>query len=339
MFEVRSKNNVSVLVVVLITAIMLFISGCGSNSSSSEDKGASTTPAPVNSSSQSESTTNNSPAASNDEYPKTIVHAKGTTVIPAQPVRIVTTSFTGADHLLELGIVPVATGALEHMEAFGIYDEALSKANIEDLGVNPSYEKILELQPDLIISFDWEGVDDEKLSQIAPTIVLDSTNNPYFFKRTFLTVAEAVGKTVEAESFINKFTDELEAVRTVMKEKGFEGKTATFISTTQKGYFVYSDKTVSTYYDDLGFKTVPDVNLDQEVSMEGLSKIDSDFIFVGEDYKVKGDTLKQLEQSAVWNSLRAVKEKRVHVMNTAAFGPMVFGQTYGIEEIGAFIRK
>ncbi|MCM3337719.1 hypothetical protein M3650_03455 [Paenibacillus sp. MER TA 81-3] len=51
---------------------------------------------------------------------------------------------------------------------------------------------------------------------------------------------------------------------------------------TPQGYFVYSDKTVSTYYADLGFATNPEVNLDQEVSLEGLSKIDADFIFLGE---------------------------------------------------------
>ncbi|MBN3526547.1 hypothetical protein JSQ80_22685 [Paenibacillus apiarius] len=89
-------------------------------------------------------------------------------------------------------------------------------------------------------------------------------------------MADAIGETDAAQKYVEHFEHRLAEVRSLLKEKGYAGKTATFVSTTQKGYFVYSDKSVSTYYDDLGFTTNTQVNLDQEVSLEGLSKIDAD---------------------------------------------------------------
>lgn len=74
-------------------------------------------------------------------------------------------AFTG--HLLALGLKPVGTGD----ESFNSYTEG-KLDDVVNIGNDVPYEKIMELQPDLIVVWnDPETI--EKLSKIAPTVAVE----------------------------------------------------------------------------------------------------------------------------------------------------------------------
>lgn len=102
-------------------------------------------------------------------------HLKGETEIPVNPQRVV--SFYHLGELMALGVKPVGTTTYI-LENPHISD----KTGITDVGVPPDAEKILSLQPDLIVTTPTfaeltEG-GYEALSKIAPTIVIEQNNEP-----------------------------------------------------------------------------------------------------------------------------------------------------------------
>ncbi|MBN3526546.1 hypothetical protein [Paenibacillus apiarius] len=102
----------SMLFILLVA--MFTLNGCGSAQSSSNQSASSGSGQGAETLADKGSSSGST--APDSEYPKTVVHAKGRTVIPKKPVKMVTTSFVGADHMFELGLAPYATGALEHMK-------------------------------------------------------------------------------------------------------------------------------------------------------------------------------------------------------------------------------
>lgn len=116
------------------------------------------------------------------EFPITIEHALGETVIPDKPVRVVTLGWMNHDIVAALGVVPVGVP-----ESWGGDDEGFTpwfRDQIEDeLGAEmpevidqsedgPDYEQILALRPDVIIGVYSGFTENEykRLSEIAPTV-------------------------------------------------------------------------------------------------------------------------------------------------------------------------
>lgn len=123
--------------------------------------------------------------AEDGAYPVTIEHAYGSTEVSAQPKRLVTIGWSGADIAIQLGTVPVAQGNATGIK--GDYYPWVSEA-VEKLGaplpsLDPSLERgevdleyVLSQQPDLIVAVN-SGITEAEykaLSDIAPTIAFPS---------------------------------------------------------------------------------------------------------------------------------------------------------------------
>lgn len=185
-------------------------------------------------------------------------HLKGKTEIPAKPKRIVSLFHLG--ELMALGVKPVGSTTF-------VLDNPLLKdiEDVEDVGVPPSVEKILSLEPDLIVTTApfaevVEGGYDA-LSKIAPTIVVEQHNDPVKDVAMF---GDILGKQEEArrwsEDFLAKTAKSKEAIRPYVGAD----ETFTILNVRANTFFVYGDTNMggNIIYKYLGLKPAPKVATD-----------------------------------------------------------------------------
>jgi iron complex transport system substrate-binding protein len=220
---------------------------------------------------------------------------------------------------------------LKSLRNFPVYEAYTKEGKIADLGDEPHLEKILELNPDVIIA--WEGDENryEQLSKIAPTILIPSSEN---WQVTIMQVAAVMGEEEKAQQYIDSYRQKLKDVASLMEQSGEKGKTALFLMTWGKGFNYYGGVRMSPYYKELGFTPFDKMGDYGEISLEGVSELNPDYIFLGEDFTRSADVaLKELEQNPVWKNLRAVKNNRVFVVDTEIMGPLAMGQYKGLDVI------
>ncbi len=209
-----------------------------------------------------------SPAASDDAsgsggaFPVSITTALGTTEIPSQPKRVVALGWGDAETALELGVQPV--GASDWL-AFGgdgvgpwLKDAYTEKPTIIQT-LEPSYEQILKLKPDVILDTKSSGDKDRyaKLSAIAPTVAIPKGGENYLTttEQQVDLIAKALGKESEGKQLLSGLDDAYAAARKAHPE--FDGKTAVVGAYTSEGFGAYSSKdSRSTFMRNLGF-TIP----------------------------------------------------------------------------------
>lgn len=162
------------------------------------------------------------PSASSDtsavdsQFPKTIEHPMGTAELKTAPKRIVTLDPSYTDAALALG-ADVAGYVIYRKgdAAFPSYlgDVSAQTKDAANLGslAEPSLDKILEAQPDLIIS---AKVRHEalypQLAKIAPTIMSVSTGPTW--KENIVLLGDAIGKKDKAEEIIQAYKDRAKKV-------------------------------------------------------------------------------------------------------------------------------
>ncbi|WP_153795582.1 ABC transporter substrate-binding protein, partial [Paenibacillus polymyxa] len=143
---------------------------------------------------------------------KTVNTIHGDIQIPAHPQRIVVDLYQ--NDLLALGIKPV--GSVKYF-----LDNPYSKdlvQGIESIGdrSSVSVEKVLTLQPDLILIASKDASEYEKYSKIAPTIVI-----PYgTYKNVheeLTAFGELLGKEQEAKTWLAQYDQRLQAARDKLK--------------------------------------------------------------------------------------------------------------------------
>lgn len=153
------------------------------------------------------------PAVAQD-FPVTIKHAFGETVIEKKPMRVATWGWGNHDALLALGVVPVAMP----FSTYGGGENGLHpwvEEKLEELGAETPiqlsdtseipYEQIAAAKPDVIIAV-FSGISAEQyalLSKIAPTVAYADKAWSTPWQDVTLTVGKIVGKSVEAEALVS----------------------------------------------------------------------------------------------------------------------------------------
>lgn len=202
--------------------------------------------------------------------------------VPENAERIV---ITGAMEAMEdatvLNIEPVGgiTVAGEFPETFKAV-----VGNTESIGEKqqPNFEKILELQPDVILGttkFKDEVV--EKLEQIAPTILVShiSTN----WQDNLMLMAQLGDKEEEAKTLLAQYDKDIKAATEIKEE--FKGKTVMAIRIRGGSLFVYPEDVFfnPSLYNELGID-VPEViqkaKAQEEISIEQLAEANPDVLFI-----------------------------------------------------------
>jgi len=296
------KSWMTLFSVILMLAAMLAGCGPGSNTAATEQENSPSSASPSAS----------APAAS-----------KG-------PAKIVVTYFPYADHLFALGKADAVAGVvnLKSLRDFTVYDPFLKDGRIADLGDQANFEKIVALNPDLIIASQADAPNLDQLSKIAKTVTVNATLN---WQETIRGVAAAVGEEAQAEQYISQFLKKQAEASAAIEQSGEKGKSALFLMPWKKSFTYWSGSRMSLYYEKLGFRPFDGMSNVGEITIEGISKLDPEYIFIGKDYTNSSEiTLKDLETNPVWNSLSAVKNKKMFVVDTEILGPLAMGQFKGL---------
>lgn len=165
----------------------------------------------------SEAPSTETPAAESGTFPLTLEHAMGSTTIDTVPKRVVAMDASYIDAALLLGadLVGYVQYRQDPANPFAAYLGDVKEATKDSVNVGtlaePNLEKILELEPDLIVS---AKVRHEalypQLSKIAPTIFSVSTGPTW--KENVVFLGEALGKKAKAEELVKGYEDRAKKV-------------------------------------------------------------------------------------------------------------------------------
>jgi iron complex transport system substrate-binding protein len=272
------------------------------------------------------------------DFPVTIEHQYGSTVIPAAPQRVLSLGYTEQDFLLALDVQPIAVRYWYGDETNAIFPWAQAKV----VGENPpvlnmtfgalNYEAILELKPDLISAV-TAGISEEEyelLSQIAPTITQAEgyINFGMPWQEVTTMIGEAVGKSDEAQTLITEVEDVFAEVKN--SNPNFVGKNIAVAYYYDEKYGIYTEQdSRARFFTDLGF-VVPDelVKLAGEsfyadISTERLDLLEQDVIAIVNLQFIEGGQ-GALEAQPLFGSLQAVQDGRVVYLDETAENALGF---------------
>ncbi|MFE3515863.1 iron-siderophore ABC transporter substrate-binding protein [Streptomyces sp. NPDC059166] len=266
----RRLRRTPALMAGVVAALLVGLSACGSSDDSTGSGSAS------------------SDGAAKGAFPAKVATKFGEVTVDKAPKRIVALGWGDAETVLALGGQPV--GASDWLafggEGVGPWAKGMYDKSPEIIGtLEPEYEKIAALQPDLILDTKSSGdrTRYDTLSKIAPTVGVPKGGDQYkisWEKQTEM-VAAAMGVPDKGEKLIAgneaKFADAVKA------HPEFKGSTITLGSRTSEGYGAYVSGTGRVdFVERLGFENNPAVEakagegFSVSVSKENLDLLDAD---------------------------------------------------------------
>ncbi len=273
------------------------------------------------------------------EWPRTYVDALGREVVieqkPEKPVMIF---FRNLEHLFVLEEPPMAGTEVEDVykgwEAFKPYAET---HEIIDLGTMNAVniEKLLEAVPDVIFVYSgtFEKIG-EQLEKIAPTIAVNNYGDDW--QTPLVEYGKIFGKEDKAQGEIDELKGQLQ--EGAEKLTSYSDKTFAFLSMdSSKGFVVYVLDFIYNKEAGLGLNAPGDY-LDKgrtTISLEGIAEFNPDYLFIYNNALNDMDEsyIEELSNNSVWNSLEAVKNNNVHLIDRSAFSGGPLSISYGINAI------
>lgn len=275
----------------------------------------------------------------------TVTDVRGNVEIPVQPQRIVDLS-GNSDILALLGYEVVGTAnsdAYDYTKFPSYLEDTLKGATILGYSMQDTMdvEAIMNLDPDLIVISTVQEKMYDQLSDIAPTVMIQL--EALDWKEDVKAFAKVFNKEVQAETWLEKYENMAEAAGEAIKKQ--YGEETTYLSFLASGgqFFVFDGAGFGdVLYEDMdlekpaGMPAQTDISL-PVVTYEGLAAINADYIFC---IATKED-LAVLEQNAIWNSLPAVKNGRVVVLEASPYfnqGYSPIGRELLVNEIGDMLN-
>lgn len=249
--------------------------------------------------------------------------------VPAKVTKIATASLESMEDAAALGVKPV--GAIT---VGGKLPEYLAEdlKGAESIGekMQPNFETLLNLKPDVITSSSkFPAETAEKFTKVAPTFPVShiSTN----WEENLKLMGELTDKKDKAEKIIKDYKADAaktkEKVADQLKDKKIIVVRLRAGSLNLYPEGVYFNPVI---YKDLGL-TVPEqmkaVKAQEAISLEKFAEINPDYIFLQFEENENKDNpkaLEDLQSNPIWQSIKAVKDKKVFVN---AVDPMAQGGT------------
>jgi len=296
--HVRSYRRHLALVTMLL--LLIFTTACGAAKADTMNNKESAT------------TTNDKEAsASQEPTTKTVSTVNGDIVIPTHPERIVSEEYLGS--LIALDVIPVGAPGLT-IKNYYFKDALVGVADTGDYG-KPSAEKIMSLQPDLIITGNGDSY--AQLSKIAPTIVIpygelkNAHEELTYFGKLF-------GKENEAKAWLEAFDQRIAAAKAKVDAAIPANATFTIMEDGEKSTWVYGDnfgRGGQPIYQALGRKPPEGIAKEimekqwAELSSELLDKYAGDYIIMTSNNR----TLEDFKKDPIWKNIPAVKNNKMYV--------------------------
>lgn len=337
----NTRRRFLTLAVSIIAVLMIALAGCSIEQSGTSEK-------------SSEKKADSEGA--DTQYPITIKHAFGETVIEEKPERVATISWANHDVALALGVVPVGFSAAN----YGIQDDSgmlpWTKEKVKELGEDSpniyqdtdglDFEAISDSQPDVILAA-YSGITQEEydtLSEIAPVVAYQSA--PWVASWREQVTYNAMGMGMEEEG--KKLIADTEKL---IQEKAGEhpelkGKKAAFVSISADDlskFYIYTPADPrGEFLSELGME-YPESITSQLKDEDGfyleLSAENADMLNDAEILVSYGNenTLKTLQADPIFGKIPAVQRGSVVIIgdNTplaAAGNPNPLAIEYSIDE-------
>lgn len=243
------------------------------------------------------------------EWPRTLTHAMGSTVLKAQPKRVVVLDVGELDNVVSLGVRPVGLAPTEGSPELPSYlaGKAGRPKNIGTIN-SLNLEAIAALKPDLILGSQLRAANSyDELSQIAPTVF--SIRPGFTWKENYLLNAAALDKTAEAEANIAAYEKK---AKDLGAKLGADKPTVSMVRYMPEGKIrLYAnDSFIGTILEDVGIprpknQDIPD--LAAEISAENIDQADADYIFTGVYGDPKATDKTKVQGNPLWKNLKAVK--------------------------------
>ncbi|WP_042167598.1 AraC family transcriptional regulator [Paenibacillus gorillae] len=315
----RVYKSTSMATATLLLCLTLLISACSAPSNSvNNQSGGNSNGAAVTGTTQ----------GTNIETPKpteavaatrTYTDGKGTVTIPADPKRIIDLTGSAIGNLLALDIKPVAATRDSLQSPF--HEGKLN--DIVDMGEEPSAEAILNLNPDLIIAFDYiDEAEYEKLARIAPVVRLKyGAGTP---SELLMEFGKITGREELAQQWVQEWNAKIAEVKPKIQAVVGD-KTVSILQPYAKGIYAWGNKGGrggEIIHGDLGLKApkiIQDKLIDgsdfgADFTLELLPEYAGDYIFTSNWGWDDGDA-NVVYDSKLWKSLPAVKNNHVYWIN------------------------
>lgn len=266
----RRSRRTSVLAAGAVAALLVGLSACGSSGDSDS------------------SVSSASEGATAGTFPAKVATKFGEVTVDKQPRRIVALGWGDAETVLALGGQPV--GASDWLpfggEGVGPWAKGMYDKKPEPIGtMEPEFEKIASLQPDLILDTKSSGDQTryDTLKKIAPTVGVPKGGDQYklSWEQQTTMIAAAMGVPEKGEKLIAETGKKFEAAAKAHPE--FKGRTITIGSRTSEGFGVYVGGTGRVdFVERLGFENNPKAEaragegFSVSVSKENLDMLDAD---------------------------------------------------------------
>jgi len=298
------KKSLVLLALIMIISL-LFLTGCGGEDGSVEDE------SPIEGDETAEPADTNGIVTVTDQMGREVT-------IEGIPQRIISLSPSNTEVAFALGLGERIVGVTE----FCNYPpEALEKDIVGGFST-PSIEKVIELEPDLILASTIHKEEVPRLEELGiPVLVVEASSLNELYASMSL-VAEITGVISAGEEVIASMQQRIQAVQDVVSVIDDEDKIRVY-------YEVYSDPLMSAgsgaFINDVitlagGINIFGDVDENYpQISAEVVAERQPDIILFPDYHGTADLVLEGMADRPGWESVPAVLEFRVHAMSDDTF--------------------
>ncbi len=291
--RMASASKRLIFVLVLLTAVLSALAGCGGAGGGAENGGGA--------------------GREKEAAGRVIEHAMGETEVAEKPERVVVLDTGELDSAMTLGVTPV--GAVEAVERLGYPSYLDGTDEIENVGTieQPNLEKIASLDPDLILSskLRHEAIYGQ-LSKIAPTVFTESTGVTW--KENFEVHAEALGRTEEAGTVKKEYQARVDEFGQAIGDNPPEVSVVRFLPGDTRIY--QKESFIGTVLEDAGLPRPESQDVEDfaimNASAELIPEMGGDVIFVATYGPEEESTKQEITNDPLWQQLAAVQQGRVY---------------------------
>jgi iron complex transport system substrate-binding protein len=301
-----------------LTVPAVLLGACSGEESSSADEHSSTEENDTTLDSEENSRSNEEHEASGE---MTIEHIYGEVTLEEPPEKILPLIPAFQDHLLALGEEPVGVTVEPQFgdDYIPYLAEELAGTDIVGGTAAPDFERMLALEPDVILIDTWlaEEAYDE-FEKIAPTVVLGTEDeeayyDPDYWKSDLMKIAELVDKEAEAEQAVEELEKKTEEAAEQVAE--LDEKQLAYLRIREDAVQIYPQSghpMNSLLYEDLGFEpsALTDERERGDLSLEVLPEMEADHLFMQVDASGGPDNLSSMKDSSIWNNLPSVEQEQ-----------------------------
>ncbi|ADU28675.1 siderophore ABC transporter substrate-binding protein [Evansella cellulosilytica] len=304
----------SLLLVILAFSMMMLLAACGS-----EDSEGSESSEPVVEEEQ-EGQEQQEEVEEETEEPSelTITHELGDITVPVNPEKVVVFDMNALETLDKMGVNVTGVPQANIPAYLSQYEDA-SYENVGTL-FEIDYEKLAEINPDLIITGGRQAEQYDDLSELAPVLHM-STDYDNFYE-SFQSNMTTLGQVFNQEAFIAKELQAIDDAIAALNEKVSSEETALVVLANSGNVNAYgTGSRFGIIHEKFGFTPVDEsievTTHGMNISFEYIVDKDPDYIFVVDrDLVVTGEPAAQdtIENELVQNT-KAYQNGNIHYLN------------------------